>query len=114
MNARCPSRLSALIRSTCRTKNFCVSDWEKFEMARLIGGVGASHVPSIYIALDRGLRGSPDWKPFFDGCVPCQEWAALEKPDIAIVVFNDHGNAFFDKTPTFAIGCADRYMPIDE
>jgi protocatechuate 4,5-dioxygenase beta chain len=83
-------------------------------MARLIGGVGASHVPSIHVALDRGLRGSPDWKPFFDGCVPCQEWAAQEKPDIAIVVFNDHGNAFFDKTPTFAIGCADRYMPIDE
>lgn len=84
-------------------------------MAKLVGGVGCSHVPSIFVAVDRGLRDSPDWKPFFDGCVPAQRWAVEKAPDIAVVVFNDHGNAFFlDKTPTFAVGCAERYDPIDE
>ena len=41
-------------------------------MAELIGGCGTSHVPSIGIALDRGLQDTPDWKPFFDGYVPAQ------------------------------------------
>ncbi len=37
------------------------------------------------------------------------------KPDVAVVIFNDHGNSFFlDKVPTFAIGCAEHYDPIDE
>lgn len=84
-------------------------------MAKLIGGVGCSHVPSIYTAIDRGLRDTPDWKPFFDGLPPAQQWAADQAPDIAVVIFNDHGNAFFlDKTPTFAVGCAETYYPIDE
>ncbi len=39
-------------------------------MARIIGGIGTSHVPSIGAALDKGLSGSADWKPFFDGFVP--------------------------------------------
>ncbi len=84
-------------------------------MARLIGGLGTSHVPSIGVALDRGLRDTPDWKPFFDGYIPAQAWVAEAKPDIAIVIFNDHGNAFFlDQVPTLALGVADRYRPIDE
>ena len=84
-------------------------------MAHLIGGVGASHVPSIAMAADRGLRDSKDWKPFFDGCIPAQDWVAAQRPDIAVVVFNDHGNAFFlNQTPTFAVGCAASYDPIDE
>ena len=43
-------------------------------MAKLIGGLGTSHVPSIGLALDKGLRDTPDWKPFFDGYIPGQEW----------------------------------------
>ena len=84
-------------------------------MAKLIGGLGTSHVPSIGVALDRGLRDAPDWKPFFDGYVPGQEWVRRHKPDIAVVIFNDHGNSFFlDKVPTFAVGCAEEYRPVDE
>jgi protocatechuate 4,5-dioxygenase, beta chain len=84
-------------------------------MARLIGGLGTSHVPSIAAAMDKGLMGSDEWKPFFDGYVPAKQWLADQKPDIAVVVFNDHGNAFFlDKVPTLAVGVARSYDPIDE
>ena len=84
-------------------------------MAQLIGGLGASHVPSIGAALDKGLTQTADWKPFFDGIGPGQQWVRDHRPDIAVVVFNDHGNAFFlDRVPSFAVGCADRYEPIDE
>jgi protocatechuate 4,5-dioxygenase beta chain len=84
-------------------------------MAKLIGGLGSSHVPSIGMAMDRGLTQSDDWKPFFDGIGPGRDWVKANKPDVAVVIFNDHGNSFFlDKVPTFAIGCAERYDPIDE
>lgn len=84
-------------------------------MAKLIGGLGSSHVPSIGMAMDKGLTQSDDWKPFFDGIGPGQDWVKANRPDVAVVIFNDHGNSFFlDKVPTFAIGCAERYDPIDE
>lgn len=84
-------------------------------MAKLIGGLGTSHVPSIGVALDKGLTQTPDWKPFFDGYIPGQAWVKEHKPDIAVVIFNDHGNSFFlDRVPTFAVGCAEIYNPIDE
>lgn len=84
-------------------------------MAKLIGGLGSSHVPSIGMAMDRGLTQSDDWKPFFDGIGPGRDWVKANRPDVAVVIFNDHGNSFFlDKVPTFAIGCAERYDPIDE
>jgi protocatechuate 4,5-dioxygenase beta chain len=84
-------------------------------MARIIGGLGTSHVPSIGVALDKGLTDTPDWKPFFDGYQAGKEWVAAAKPDVAVVVFNDHGNSFFlDRIPTFAVGVADRYRPADE
>lgn len=84
-------------------------------MAELIGGFGTSHVPSIAAALDKGLRDSDEWRPFFDGYRPAQDWIAAARPDIAVVVFNDHGNSFFlDRVPTLALGVADRYRPADE
>jgi protocatechuate 4,5-dioxygenase beta chain len=34
---------------------------------------------------------------------------------VAVVIFNDHGNSFFlDRIPTFAVGCAEEYRPVDE
>jgi protocatechuate 4,5-dioxygenase, beta chain len=84
-------------------------------MAKLIGGLGSSHIPAIGTALDKGLSQSADWKPFFDGTIGGRDWALDNKPDVAVVVFNDHGNAFFlDRVPTFAIGCAEEYRPVDE
>ncbi len=84
-------------------------------MARIIAGIGTSHVPSIGGAYDRGAQDEPDWKPLFDAYVPVREWLARLRPDVAIVVYNDHGaDFFFDKYPTFALGCADQYAIADE
>ena len=84
-------------------------------MARIIGGLGTSHIPTIAMALDRGLRDTPEWKPFFDGYLPGQQWVKENKPDVAVVVFNDHGNSMFlDRMPTFAVGTAQEYRPVDE
>src|SRR6266700_2613451 len=44
-----------------------------------------------------------------------KEWMAKLKPDVAIVVFNDHASAFsVEIVPTFALGCAAEFPPADE
>jgi len=84
-------------------------------MARIVGGVTTSHIPAIGNAMTGHLEQTPYWKRFFDGYEPVKEWLAKVKPDIAIVIYNDHGlNFFLDKVPTFALGCADRYDNADE
>jgi protocatechuate 4,5-dioxygenase beta chain len=84
-------------------------------MAKVIGGLTTSHVPSIGAALARGESRTPYWKPFFDAFDPVHAWLAREKPDVAVVIYNDHGlNFFLDKMPTFAVGAADRYDNADE
>ena len=84
-------------------------------MGKIIAGIGTSHVPSIGGAYDRSKTETPGWKPLFDAYVPVREWLKELKPDIAIMVYNDHGaDFFFDKYPTFAVGCADSYAIADE
>ena len=84
-------------------------------MAKIVGGIGTSHVPSIGKAYDMGQQDEPDWKPLFDAYKPVREWLAALKPDVAIVVYNDHGGSlFFDRYPTFAVGAADTYGIADE
>lgn len=84
-------------------------------MGKIIAGIGTSHVPSIGGAYDRGRTQTPGWKPLFDAYVPVREWLDEIKPDVAIMVYNDHGaDFFFDKYPTFAVGCADEYAIADE
>ncbi|MGD8809498.1 MAG: class III extradiol dioxygenase family protein [Gammaproteobacteria bacterium] len=84
-------------------------------MARIVGGVTTSHIPAIGNAMTKKLEGTPYWKRFFDGYEPVKEWLADVDPDIAIVVYNDHGlNFFLNNVPTFALGCADRYENADE
>lgn len=84
-------------------------------MGKIIAGIGTSHVPSIGGAYDRGRTQTPAWKPLFDAYVPVREWLKEIKPDVAIMVYNDHGaDFFFDKYPTFAVGCADQYAIADE
>jgi protocatechuate 4,5-dioxygenase beta chain len=84
-------------------------------MGKIIAGIGTSHVPSIGGAYDRGRTETPAWKPLFDAYVPVREWLKEIKPDVAIMVYNDHGaDFFFDKYPTFAVGCADQYAIADE
>lgn len=84
-------------------------------MARIIGGVTSSHIPAIGNAIDRKLFEDPYWKPFFAGYPPARDWLARVKPDVAIIIYNDHGlNFFLDKMPTFAVGAAGEYRTADE
>ena len=84
-------------------------------MARVIGGIATSHVPAIGSAIAKGLQNDPYWKPFFDGYRPVQEWLREQAPDVAVVIYNDHGlNFFLDKMPTFAVAAAAEYPNEDE
>jgi protocatechuate 4,5-dioxygenase beta chain len=65
--------------------------------------------------VDRKRENDPAWKPLFDAYVPVRAWLEKLKPDVAIVVYNDHVAEFtFDTYPTFALGAADRYPIADE
>jgi len=84
-------------------------------MARIIGGIGTTHVPAIGKAIAEGLQNDHYWKPFFSGFDYVHKWLAREKPDVAVVFSNDHGlNFFLDKLPTFAVGAANEYRNEDE
>jgi len=84
-------------------------------MSTVIGGYFTSHVPAIGGAIARGLQEDAYWKPFFDGFPPIQAWLREERPDVAVVFYNDHGlNFFLDKMPTFAVGAALEYRNADE
>lgn len=84
-------------------------------MGKLIGVVTTSHVPSIGIAMDQGLTEDPYWKPLFDGYIPAKKIVEEMKPDVTIVVYNDHGlEVFLDRVPTFGVGAALEYPVGDE
>ena len=84
-------------------------------MARITAGVATSHVPAIGAALDNGKADEPYWRPVFAGYEYAKAWIAREKPDVVILVYNDHASTFsLELIPTFAIGCAERFAPADE
>ena len=84
-------------------------------MARITAGVATSHVPAIGAALDLGKAKDPYWLPVFAGYDWAKSWIAEQKPDVVILVFNDHATAFdMNIIPTFAIGCAEEFKPADE
>ncbi len=84
-------------------------------MARIIAGVGTSHTPAIGAAVDNGKSAEPYWAPLFEGYEPAKAWMARTRPDVVIMVYNDHVNAFdFKIVPTFALGCADQFPIADE
>jgi protocatechuate 4,5-dioxygenase beta chain len=84
-------------------------------VARIIAGVGSSHVPAIGAALDNGKTEEPYWKRVFSGFEKSQAWMRELKPDVAIIVYNDHASAFsVEMIPTFALGCAAEFPPADE
>lgn len=84
-------------------------------VARLVAGVGTSHVPAIGAAIDLGKTQEPYWQPLFKGYEPAKKWLAEQKPDVIILVYNDHASAFsLEMIPTFALGCAEAFAPADE
>jgi protocatechuate 4,5-dioxygenase beta chain len=84
-------------------------------MARIVGGIGTTHVPAIGNAIAKGLQNDPYWQPFFSGFGKAHEWLRRVRPDVVVVIYNDHGlNFFLDKMPTFAVGAAKEYRHADE
>lgn len=84
-------------------------------MARITASVYSSHVPAIGVAIDQGRTDDPYYAPLFAGYEAGRRWAAANTPDVVILVFNDHGNAFaLDLIPTFALGMSASYQPADE
>lgn len=84
-------------------------------MARIVGSVSTSHIPSIGNAIAKGLQHEAYWKPFFSAFDGVHQWLEGIRPDIVVVIYNDHGlNFFLDKLPTFAVGAAAEYRHADE
>ncbi|MGH8218286.1 MAG: class III extradiol dioxygenase subunit beta, partial [Steroidobacteraceae bacterium] len=84
-------------------------------MARITAGAATSHVPAIGAALDNGRSAEPYWTPLFAGYDFSKQWIVRQKPDVVVLVYNDHASAFsLDLVPTFAIGCAASFQPADE
>lgn len=84
-------------------------------MARITAGVASSHVPAIGVAVDLGKTQDEYWTPLFRGYEFTKQWIAEEKPDVVLLVYNDHASAFgLDMIPTFAIGCGESFKPADE
>jgi protocatechuate 4,5-dioxygenase beta chain len=84
-------------------------------MAKITAGVTSSHVPAIGAALDLGKTREPYWAPLFEGFEFSKRWMQSSRPDVVVLVYNDHASAFsLDVIPTFAIGCAEQFAPADE
>ena len=73
-------------------------------MAKIIGCIGTSHVPTIGVAYDKGKQEDPAWKPLFDGYKPVAKWLEDNKADALVFIYNDHATTFFfDMYPTFTL-----------
>lgn len=84
-------------------------------MAKVTGGICTSHVPAIGAAIDLKKTDEDYWRPLFAGYEYAKEWIKKDKPDVVILVFNDHATAFdMNIIPTFAVGCAAEFEPADE
>ena len=84
-------------------------------MAKITAGVGSSHVPLLGVAVDQGKDRDDYFGPIFSGYDWTREWEKEQKPDVIVLVYNDHASYFdMNIVPTFAIGCAERYGICDE
>ncbi|HWI80977.1 class III extradiol dioxygenase subunit beta [Ramlibacter sp.] len=84
-------------------------------MARVTASVYTSHVPAIGAALDTGKSHEPYWQKVFAGYEFSKQWLREHRPDVILLVYNDHATAFsLEMIPTFAIGCAEAFQPADE
>ena len=84
-------------------------------MAKITASVYSSHVPAIGAALDNGKSGEDYWKPLFAGYDYSKEWIRENKPDVVLLVYNDHASAVDSNfVPTFAIATGEEFQPADE
>jgi protocatechuate 4,5-dioxygenase beta chain len=84
-------------------------------MARITAGVGSSHVPLLGVAHDQKKQAEPYFAPVFAGYEWSRAWEREQRPDVVILVYNDHASAFDMRViPTFALGCGEVFKPADE
>ncbi|HET9764273.1 MAG TPA: gallate dioxygenase [Casimicrobiaceae bacterium] len=84
-------------------------------MARIVGGVAASHTPTIGFAYDRNKRDDPAWAPIFENFAPLAAWLAEKRPDVLVLIYNDHVTSFFfDHYSAFALGIGPEWRVADE
>ena len=84
-------------------------------MARIVGGIGVSHTPTIGFAVDRDLEGDPSWTPVFMNLREVRDWIVDRDVDALFVVYNDHVTSFFfDHYSAFALGVDETWKPADE
>ena len=84
-------------------------------MATIIGGLAASHTPTIGFAFDRNKQSDPVWAPIFEAFAPLQTWLAEKKPDVLVFIYNDHVTSFFfDHYSAFALGVGEQWQVADE
>lgn len=84
-------------------------------MAKIIGGIGASHSPTIAYAKDTNKGADVAWKPIFDDFAVLQKWVHEQKVNVMFLIFNDHITSFFfDHYSPFTLGVDDSYITADE
>jgi gallate dioxygenase len=84
-------------------------------MATIIGAIAASHTPTIGFALDHDKESDPAWRPIFEAFAPVRAWLDETKPDVLLMIYNDHISSFFlDHYSPFALGVGRSYEPADE
>ncbi len=84
-------------------------------MATIVGGIATSHTPTIGFALDTHKQSDPVWAPIFEAYKPVQAWLAQKRPDVLLLIYNDHITSFsLDHYSQFALGVGSEYRPADE
>lgn len=84
-------------------------------MAKIIGAIATSHTPTIGFAIDSQKKNDPAWAPIFEAYLPIQRWLEEKKPDVLLMVYNDHVTSFFfDHYSAFALGIDNGYAVADE
>ncbi|MGB1092271.1 MAG: gallate dioxygenase, partial [Oceanobacter sp.] len=84
-------------------------------MAKIIGGIGASHSPTIAFAKDTNKQSDPAWAPIFEGFSVVRDWVQEKQIDVLFMIYNDHVTSFFfDHYSPFALGVDDEYETADE
>lgn len=84
-------------------------------MATIIGGIAASHTPTIGFAHDRDKQHDPVWAPVFGAFEPVRSWLQQQRPDVLLFIYNDHVTSFFfDHYSAFALGVGPQWRVADE
>ncbi len=84
-------------------------------MARIIGGLGSSHTPTIGFAHDANKQSDPVWAPIFEAFKDMKSWLEEKQPDVIFIIYNDHITSFFfDHYSPFSLGFDEEFQCADE